>query len=149
MAEWLRQLSPTQEVVSSNPARSSGNMSSSLKRQKAHPCTWWEQEHIQYQIGLCPGQQGLQQVLWQLGHIKKWDTEPRLHCWATRAAECKITGRTATEEEMDGHREQRTHDVLLRSRSITAWLQRKTNAQHLAIKTSRLHNLRKETCRPK
>ena len=29
------------------------------------------------------------------------------------AAECKITGRTATEEEMDGHREQGSHDVLL------------------------------------
>ena len=37
---------------------------------------------------------------------------------------------------MNGHREQRSHDVLLRSRSITAWLQ-ETNAQHLAIKTSR------------
>ena len=56
----------------------------------------------------------------------------------------KITVRTATEKEMDGHREQRSHDVLLRSRSITAWLQ-ETNAQHLAIKTSRLHNLRTKT----
>ena len=66
MAEWLRQLTPTQEVVSSNPARSSGNMSSSLKRQKAYPCTWWERERIQYRIGLRPGQQGPRQVLRQL-----------------------------------------------------------------------------------
>ena len=42
---------------------------------------------------------------------------------------------------MDGHREQRSHGVLFRSRSTTAWLH-ETNAQHLAIKTSELHNLR-------
>ena len=37
MAEWLRQLTPAQKVVSLNPARSSGNMSSSLRRQKSLP----------------------------------------------------------------------------------------------------------------
>ena len=44
--------------------------------------------------------------------------------------------------------ENKDHDVLLQGRSITAWFQ-ETNAQHLAIKTSRLYNLRTETYRTK
>ena len=71
MVEWLRQLTPTQEVVNSDPTRSSGSMNSSLKQQKAYPCTWKEGERIQYQISLRPGQQGPRQVLRQLGTYRK------------------------------------------------------------------------------